>query len=101
MDLEGGGLDEAPGGQALQQRVDGDQPDTLPGARQLRQGGEPAGGDIRMSGEGVVGQGLQIRENSHTEATAGKESNFIAQGFRLARTLRDDDERPFRLYRGL
>ncbi len=101
LDFEGVGLDVAAGRQTLQQRVDGDQPDTLSGARELRQGGEAAGGDVGMRGEGVVGQRLQIGEHPDAHGAAGKESNFIAQGFRLACALRDDDERCFRARRGL
>jgi hypothetical protein len=96
MDLERVGLDEASRRQSLQQSVDGDQPDALARARQFRQGGEPRGGDIGMRGEAVVGQGFQIGKDSDIQGRAGKEANLIAQGLRVARILRDDDERPLR-----
>jgi len=99
--FEGVGLDIAAGRQSLQQRVDGNQPDALSRARQFRQGGEPGRGDIGMRGEAVVGQGLQIGKDPYTRARAGKESNFIAEGFRIARALRDDDQRSLRARRGL
>ncbi len=63
--------------------------------------GKPRGGDIGVSGKAIVRQGLQIGKHPDAQSRAGKESNLIAQGFRFAGILRDDDEGPRGPRRGL
>ncbi len=92
VDLERVGLHITARRQPLQERVDGHQPDSLPGAGQLGQCGKPGGGDVGMGGKAVVGQRLQVGKHPHGEAGAAEESNFIAEGLRVAGTLRDDHE---------
>ncbi len=78
MYFERVGLDVAAGRQSLQQRVDGNQPHAVARARQLCQRREAGGGDVRMSGEAVIGQRLQIGEHPDIETGSGKELNFLA-----------------------
>ena len=40
-----------------------------------------------MRGEAVVGQGFQIGKYPHTEGSAGKKANFIAESFGLAESF--------------
>jgi hypothetical protein len=76
----------------LQQRVGGHQPDPAARPGEFRQSGEAGGGNVRMGGEAVIGQRLEIREHPRRQARARKERDLIAEGLGVARVLSNDNE---------
>ncbi len=60
-----------PGRRAQHQGGDGHDQHAAAHLRQLVEGFEPLGDDVLMGGEGVVGQGLPIREQQHRAAGVG------------------------------